>query len=329
MLEHERSFVFAYDDEFNWLNWTGSTSLQIKDYYLSKELRVRHSIGDKEQFYVTRKTGLKVSGKRHEQESLISETAAYSLMQESKLLVNKTRHVLTVPNQGYRVFVDRVHSPMKLSILEIESDDEVSDDISRYLLNRELELCPLSAWDLFQRKIGICGAPSSGKSSTAQKLSQTLNIEYGANAFHVMEYATSFIQKYNRVPDFHDQFLVWYGQRDREANATKANIVVSDCPTFLSYIYILEKTSKFNDQTAMFLCKMYKRVLFDTLNYTDIIFMRLVDYAENGVRYQSFAQAKDIEGKIWAFLDNHKINHITIDYTSSDSLIDRLFYINK
>lgn len=335
MIEHERSFVFRmFEGKYFVQQLLGHPFKvqEITDYYLNKHLRVRHVLDDKESFFLTKKEGIKKSGQRLEHEIPLEESAARLLMKEKQLVVNKIRNKykpLTDNGQTYDISFDELNTPMQLGIFEVESVAEVKENICEQLFGKSLISCDLSIWDLAKRRIGICGTSSSGKSESAKYLSNILNTKYKANSFHIVEYATTFIQKYNRIPELSDQFFVWHGQREREENAKNANVVISDCPTFLSYIYIMDKVEKFDEKTAMFLSKMYKRVLFDTLRYTDIVFLELQEYKENGVRYQSLAQAKHIEERIRSFLSNHKINHITTNCFKMDALIDRLFFINS
>lgn len=167
-------------------------------------------------------------------------------------------------------------------------------------------------------------------SESAKILSHVLNTDFRANSFHVAEFATTFIQKYDKTPNFWEEFFIWHGQHEREHNATTADIVISDCPTFLTYIYLLHlPKDKFSLATALVLAKMYKRVLFDVEWYSDIIFLELKEYRENKVRYQSLEEALIIEKRIKMFLDDHRISYTTYDYSQSDKILTDLFYINR
>lgn len=339
MIECERSYVLTHEDGNRLLEKFGGSlgEKDIYDYYLDKNTRLRQVDSS---YLLTMKQGNKADGHRTEQEEKVSEPAAAILKTNTKLTVKKTRKWISLPCDStgtpppYKITIDFVSSPMRLAILEIEAQEQVlnpfSADISKRLLGIELKECPLSAWSLFKQKVGICGAPSSGKTETAKWMSHTLNTRFGANSFHVTEFATSFIQKYKRNPKFHDQFFVWYGQRQREMDAQTANIVISDCPTFLSYIYmVLLNQIPFSEDTAMYLAKVYKRVLFDLTSYTNIIFLNIKNYVENNVRYQTVSEAKEIEERISRFLKDHNIPHLSATYNDGEKLIRDLFYINE
>lgn len=352
MIEHERSYVFTHEGAHEFLKKQGcprddpQSCKHIEDYYLGKGMRVRKSWSETTDnapvsYVFTRKTGEKSKGYRFEFEEEISETLAEQMTADTVMRVKKIRRILNIPRAvssdqeaAYVVTMDFIEEPMRLAILEIEALSEVvypiPVDITYKLFGVQLKECPLCAYKLFNRHIGISGGPSSGKSETAKILSHTLNTEHNANAFHVAEFATTFIQKYNKNPNFWEEFFIWHGQHEREHSADSANIVISDCPTFLTYIYLLHlPKDAFSDDTALVLAKMYKRVLFDIDWYTDLIFLELKSYRENKVRYQSFEEAIQIQNRIRGFLDDHHIAYTTYDYTKKDEMLRDLFYINE
>jgi nicotinamide riboside kinase len=341
MIEHERSYVFTWDGASKFLdehNCLVTESTDLNDYYLSCGLRVR--ISDQGAI-LTRKEGNKSDGWRIERETTISRDAADLIIEHSSLHVLKKRSSIKIdpacverPNDAnVKVVLDIIEKPMRLAILEIESVSEslypLPGDITKRIFGCELKECPLSTTELFKRKIGVCGGPSSGKSESSKYFSHRINTEFAGNSFHVTEFATSFIQKYRRNPTIEDQFFVWLGQRDRERDASTANIVISDCPTFLSYIYTIHLNKEsFSDRLALYCSKMYKRVLFDIQSYTDLIFLSIKNYKDNGVRYQSIDDALELERRVRQFLDEHRIPYIDAAYDANDRLFKDLFWIN-
>lgn len=331
MQEYERSYIFSYDDgEYVISRYSNSGDCQIEDYYFNKCVRARCVDGS---IYLTKKDGDKTTG-RVEVEEPISRGAFEILRSSSCHIVKKHRYTLTPDTFGrwkdYKVTMDLVSSPLKIAVLEIESADEtpVPADITYQLFARHFRECPLSSWDFFKRKIGICGTSGAGKSETAKWVSHYINTRLNGNAFHVAEYATTFIQKYRRNPTFQDQFFLWYGQKSREQDASTADIVISDCPTFLNFIYMqLLNNEVLNDRTAMYFSKIYKRVLSEIKSYSDVIFLQLQDYKYNNVRYQTPEQALDIQNRIDRFLTDHGVPHKKTTYHDKQIIAD-LFYIN-
>jgi nicotinamide riboside kinase len=345
MIEHEQSYVFTWDGAKKFfadqnIPWPENPKRIINDQYLSCGLRVRMS-EDRHTAVITRKEGNKADGYRIEQEEEISWEAAQVLAEKAKLSISKKRYDVPVdtskigrPNDAnMKVILDIVEKPMRLAVIEIEAMSEslypLPADISRRVFGVELQPCPLSTFEYFMRKIGICGGPSSGKSETASVIAHRVNTEFGGNAFHVAEFATTFIQKYHRTPTFQDQFFIWHGQHEREEDADSAGIVVSDCPSFLAYIYLMYlNREKFSPQVALYCAKMYKRALFDIESYSNLVFLSLQDYVDNNVRYQSKAEAAEIEGRIKQFLDDHHIPHIPSTCYDMDEIFNKLFWIN-
>lgn len=347
MVEHERSYVFSYQ---SFEKIFGQTKLGndksrtiVADSYLDRNTRVRKitlienvpvEAMAPHRYWITKKEGKKSDGYRVEQEVEISEDVYLILKGQAKLHVEKERSTFEALQSGYNVIVDKITAPMKLVIVEIEAKTEAAVPVPLHVTENifgfRLKECPLSAYELFKRKVGICGGPSAGKSETAKAITHRLNTEYRANSFYVTEFATTFIQKYGRNPTFNDQPFIWYGQRQREMDAESSNIVLSDCPTFLSYIYMLMLNDKeISPESALYLSKIYKRVLFDVQTYSDIILMKIKEYKENGVRYHDFKSARDIEKRIRTFLKDHQIPYAERTYNDVDKIIDEMFYINN
>lgn len=342
MIENEIAFVFTADSfesfcQHSTTSIIKNNSKTITDFYLNKELRVRKEHNPEQSetyYYLVEKKGNKASGSRIETTTQISPDAADILSRQTKLTIVKIRH-----NLQSKIFnnciatVDFISSPMSLVILELESQNESfieQNTIDTMIHKYQLQLCPLSTWKLFKRKIGICGAPSSGKSETAKYLSHILNTQFQANSFHVIEYATSFIQKYQRIPEFNDSFFIWHGQREREKDARTSDIVISDSPTFLPYIYMkYHGPNCFDSFSAMSMAKMYKRALSDIQTYTDLILLNLIEYRNNGVRYHNHIEAKHIQNMIISFLTEHRVPYIQSDCLHTEDLLYKLFYINN
>jgi len=338
MVEHERSYVFTHQGIKEFLEFKGLSLSEdyerIRDHYFSKGMRLRYKDGGT---YVTRKLGDKQKGYRIEKELPIDSEAADLLLSETSLAIDKRRckveGVKTPDDKPYDITVDFIMKPMEIAILEIEAADPMSiplpPDISHRLFGVHLRSCPCCTWEYFNRKIGFCGGPSCGKTEMAKWLSHQINTEFNGNAFHVTEYATSFIQKYERHPKFNDQMLLWYGQWRREHNARNADIVISDCPTFLTYIYAqILYDGDFCEQKALQLAKMYKQSLFDVGSYSDIWLMEISDYKDNRIRYHTKEEAIEIQERIRVFLDDHNILYRMASYQDGHRALEEILFLN-
>ena len=343
-IERERSYMLTPESVPHILGFLGARTVgfvtNIRDDYLNPNLRVRYisqDHGDDElkvltqQIGLTRKSGEKSSGQRNENNRNIDPETAAILTTDSKLqIIKKRQHIHT---EGYDCIVtlDVIEAPMKMAVLEIESTDGKEPPTIKDIFGVELQECPLAAWDFFKQKIGICGAPSSGKTETAKAISHLLNTQFEANSFHTLEYATSFIQKYDRHPDAFDQFMIWYAQKAREdVAANRANIVISDCPTFLAYIYMLYHNRKrLDSRLRPQVAKLYKRVLEDIDTYSRIVFLNTGTVANNNIRFHSPGEVADIDERIRSFLRNHSVPHIIADRDQSETILKQLFYMNE
>lgn len=299
----------------------------ITDYYINPNLRLRKYCSN---LFLTSKSGNKSSGVREEHETKLSfdKNIEDIFKAQSKLTVHKRR----VSVNGYTI--DYIESPIKIGIIEKEFGDiQQLQDIQRRAIEQGLVVCPLNAWDFNKRKIAIGGGPSSGKTTMAKSVSIKLNNEFGASTSDVVEYATSFIQKSQRIPTFNDQVLICSKQSDRErAVASTANLVLSDSPIFLSYIYGLRGLAQLGatPETDYAIKALYKRSVESLSTYDKVILLKTLEYKENGVRYHSFDQSKEIYNEIKNFVVNHGYNKKIgeYDYTSIDNIIDNILYIN-
>lgn len=341
-LEKESAFVYRKNDMDKFLYWHSDklqqniSSTLIKDYYLNENTRVRYNFenGNSCVCTIDTKTGIKNSQLgRKEFCSTISKEAADILSQLSKLVVEKNR-ITVYSDENWIITVDHINKPMNISIMEVEQLRDTPETPKQFACRFfEINLieCPLSAWPFFKRRIGICGTSSSGKTETAKMLTRTLKIDFGVNAENVTEYATTFIQKYNRNPSFHDQFLIWHGQSSREKDAaSRADVVVSDSPSFLSYIYTLFLNKpEISPESSFVLSKTYKRAVFGLNDYSNIIMLKLNDYVENKVRYQTTEEAMKIQNMIADFLQHHNVKHLIAERDKVNNIIDEIYYINR
>lgn len=329
MLEHELSFNFNLE----YLPNLGNLKYNlITDYYFDKNSRIRSikNPSDGEHYYIsTIKRGSKENGTREEYESEV-QFANESFLTAAKLVIKKRRYEL-LKNENVHITLDIVDSPLQIGTIEIEfSKREFLDEfLNKFKLNQ----CELSAWDFHKRRIGIAGGPSSGKTSVAKKISLLLNNNYKANTSDVVEYATSFIQKLDRSPTFEDQSWIYIKQLEREDAIEKtANIVLSDCPVFISWIYANlamegKKATGFTDFARE---SLFKRCVKSLDKYQFIYLLETIDYRENGVRFHNLEASKSIFNKIETFLIENGRSHkyMKCDYNHLDNIVSNILYLN-
>lgn len=331
VVPHDEAALYA--DALDHVSNDISTS-KFSDYYLSPECRIRVFDGEQPSI-VTLKKGNKASGHRKEKEELITIKNPFWLEEVAGLIVRKTRSEWKSSSiNDVKFSIDVVESPMKVGIFEIETDNkEIAKKI--FKVAEPAVDCPFNAWDYFKRRIAFIGGPSSGKTSTAKAISLDLNNNYDANTSDVVEYATSFIQKSGHPPTFEDQPWIQLKQKEREeAVASTANMVLSDCPPFLAYIYAAKalrdgvQPSRFADYTMQ---SLYKRAVKSLSDYKLFVLLKTLDYKENSVRFHDKEQSVEIYEDIKRFISNHgrskDIMHT--DYRNKKEMIDNILYMNN
>lgn len=326
--EIELSFIFDYNKTKEMVKNINNFS-EIVDYYIDENHRIRIT---PDEIFATKKNGDKSSGMREEIDIELDYSEEIIEFAEScsKLKIEKTRYYY---DSLQNFTIDLVESPIKVAILEIEFDNKEDLKKTKQDANEAgLIESGLNAWNYCKRKIAIAGGPSSGKTSIAKGLCLNLNNNYNANASDVVEYATSFIQRENRIPIFEDSCWIYTKQSEREQTVAKtANIVISDCPPFLSYIYAVRQMRKMESSphTDFALQALYKRAVHSLKAYEQIIVMNLVEYKENGVRYHNKKQSLEIREDIIKFLENHGRRFKSYNYNQLNDITKDVLYMNE
>jgi len=191
--------------------------------------------------------------------------------------------------------------------------------------------CPLHRYNYFNRRIGISGGPSSGKSSLAKTLALKINNSFKGNASDVAEYATTFIQKTGRIPTLEDQIWLYVKQKENEAIVgNTANMVFSDSPVWLQCIYALramrgKRSTPVTDHT---LSSLAVRAVEALDLYDNHIVLAPVQYEENNVRYHSMQESQEITESCETFLSEHGREYKTYTYNDIDQILMDILYLN-
>lgn len=232
----------------------------------------------------------------------------------------KTKSLLTIKQDiyisgFYRFYI--IDKPLKLCVIETQEEQ------------KQFSKCELSEWNLFKRFITVCGTFGVGKTEFAKGLSYILNTQFGGTSIYIPEYATDFIKENGLDISYSDQLIMYYNQRKREIEALNTlNICISDCPTFLSYIYLLFIPSKYKKNT---LKQLYTNVLNDVKNYTDIamILSHGEDVPNNNIRETYKPKQLQVEETMLRFLDNNSVDCSYVRRDMINRYIYDLFFINR
>jgi nicotinamide riboside kinase len=143
-------------------------------------------------------------------------------------------------------------------------------------------------------RIGVTGVPGAGKTSLARGLASACRrIDKLKRVELVSEYARRYISKHGDISDMWEQFRILEKQREWEdsVSSTKLDLMISDSPIFLGFIYCMELPK---DSTKSVMCfnDVFKAML--KLNSPksryDIIFHLppVVTPVDDGVRKQEY-----------------------------------------
>lgn len=173
-------------------------------------------------------------------------------------------------------------------------------------------------------KIGIVGAPSAGKTSTAANLTLLLKNDTKYACYHVTEFATDFLQKHSHEITMVEQLIFLHEQIKREHFASlKSDIVITDSPVFLCYIYARNLNNQSPSHTLA-ITYIYDNILSHMRTYDCIILKRLRDFKTNGIRRNDPKEAKLIDDQIVNFLNDHNIRYIDATDLNNEQLCKQI-----
>lgn len=167
--------------------------------------------------------------------------------------------------------------------------------------------------------IGICGSPSSGKTTISQLLKWKIQNILNVTLETTTEYARNYIEKYGQITNIYQQFLIYEEQTKIEKQIQNIyDITISDSPRFLSYIYSKKIYDYKNEQEREILLKIYEKSLESLKDY-DIIYLLPVnpkikkDEVRNQDKKTSHILFQDMKiflkthcPELFCFIKNHK-----------------------
>lgn len=182
----------------------------------------------------------------------------------------------------------------------------------------------------YRRRIGIFAGPGTGKTCLAREISNYLSIHMGISADNSYEFATTFISRWGG-PTFSDQTWLMLKQWEREEDISRCKqILISDCPHPLAYLYakdLARKEGRGTDKSIPWLHTMALKGIetFDTRIYLPHNPDRV---KKDGVRIHDVDQAAGVDRMIKGFLEETSLPYITYSENCLPVLINSIFYLN-
>lgn len=122
-------------------------------------------------------------------------------------------------------------------------------------------------------RIGFTGVPSSGKTSMAMKCAASCRESYKIVEL-VSEYARMYRIKYGEIETVQDQFKILDKQLEWEEEISpQTDIMVTDSPIFLGFLYALDLRRNDSQKDTMWLNDLFRKMCkYNTPLRYDVIF---------------------------------------------------------
>mgnify|MGYP005853961973 CR=1 FL=1 len=160
--------------------------------------------------------------------------------------------------------------------------------------------------------VGFIGGPCTGKTTLAHAVLESLNIK-GLKAEWANEFVTDDIQE-NGPPHLdyyiYEQYRFLFHQNRREESAKQnADIVLTDAPLILGYLYTLQNTSKHtHGRQNQFFEELKKLFVEDKNRYQHLYLLkREFDFEDNGIRFHSHKESIAFDNFIRTTLEQNNV----------------------
>jgi len=181
-------------------------------------------------------------------------------------------------------------------------------------------------------RVGFTGVPGSGKTSTARALVSKLRCyDEFKRVELVQEYARRYISKHGPMYEIWEQYRILSKQKEWEDSVAndKLDILVTDSPVFLGFIYAVEFSKKTEKDVMVYndIFKLLTKLNFPEHRY-DMIFHLppVVEPVDDGVRVPQHLDPKWREAANRMIVTTMNIfppkNYFEITSTSLDQRVD-------
>lgn len=181
-------------------------------------------------------------------------------------------------------------------------------------------------------RVGFTGVPGSGKTSTARALVSTLRRHDEFKRVElVQEYARRYISKHGPMDGLWEQYRILGKQKEWEDSVAndKLDILVTDSPVFLGFIYAVEFPKKTEKDVMVYndVFKLLTKLNFPESRY-DMIFHLppVVEPVDDGVRVPQHLDPKWREAANGMIVTTMNIfppkNYLELQSTSLEERVD-------
>lgn len=167
-------------------------------------------------------------------------------------------------------------------------------------------------------KIGIMGAPCTGKTTLAKQLSVELQYRWQRVAEYIDEYARQFVARFG-VPTVYDQYYFFEQQLKKEAQvSSRTEFLITDSPCYLSYIYGSKVMDTRNGKDRLYFLALVERLAEHLHRYDYTFYLPVTDnlVEEDGMRIHTTEETRvDVDRRIQGFFAIYGVPYHTVNGT--------------
>jgi len=168
-------------------------------------------------------------------------------------------------------------------------------------------------------KVAILGGPGTGKTT----LCKQLDVDYGLSGYLSSvceEFAREYIVNYGVPTNIFEQFLLYEGQKKREAYLKHSDIIFCANATILCYVYGVLTCDFNNPKEKYALLKLFEWAMRDLNEYVVFYIPRELELVDDGVRYQNLEFALEVDKKIKNFFGMMNVDFTVIKGTLQERI---------
>lgn len=163
----------------------------------------------------------------------------------------------------------------------------------------------------------LYGGPGTGKSTSAALMYAYLKLK-GVNSELVREYVKDWAWEERKINTYDQLYLLGKQIRRESLVYGKTDVIVTDSPVMLG-IYYSRRFSPPDIAEAVEAAAMafYRQASLDGYEHIHVMLNRIKPYESAG-RYQTEAEAKDIDGGVERMLNEFGVKYVVCDPTEED-----------